>query len=87
MFILPRPHRFPDSNDRSPNNPTVDVSREKILSLYNEHTKAKRKRLTKTVENWFIKTAKEDYSWDVAKFSGTQCSLGVSIPKREITLR
>ena len=71
---MPRPYVFPDPNDRSPNNPSVIVSSQQVLGLYNAGNSERMDKVTDKVRSWFTNAAKEK-GWDGAQFSGGQCFL------------
>jgi len=79
---MAHPYFFPNPNDRSANSPSEIVPGAKVIDLYNRNNGDKMQNVTAKVQDWFIKTAKEKYNWDNAKFSGNQCILEVDLPKR-----
>lgn len=74
---MSKPFKFPDPNDRSYNEPRVIMNPEDILKLYNQEKDEKQLRVTKPVRDWFEGKAKS-FDWDIAEFTGNQCTLGVT---------
>lgn len=80
---MPRKFVFPDPNDRSHNNPSVIVTSARVLAAYRKSTGEPMEKVTKKVQDEFIRVAIEEYGWDKATFSGNQCILEADIaPKR-----
>lgn len=76
---MPRKFVFPIPEDRSINRPSVLLSPNQILGLYNqEHPKAKVVQIDTTVKLWISDTAKE-LRWVECRFSGNQCVLIANI--------
>lgn len=73
---MARPYVFPDPNDRSKNDPSIIVSSQQVLGIYNqENTEGdEMQRVTKKVQEWFTNEA-ANQGWDDASFSGNQCIL------------
>lgn len=74
-----RPFVFPDPNDRSINQPSVIVSQQQVLGLYNQnHPGEKREKVTDVVKNWFVDES-ANQNWSSATFHGNQCALAVDL--------
>ena len=71
---MPRPYVFQDPNNRSPNDPSIIVSSQQVLGLYNRANKEKMENVTEKVRAWFTSEAKKR-GWSRAVFSGGQCVL------------
>jgi hypothetical protein len=75
---------FPDSNDRSPNAPSMIASKPMVIGLYNQaHPTNKAERVVESVKAWFVEEAKNTYKWDSATFHGNECVLEVKMTKRK----
>ena len=82
---MARPYRIPDPNDRSPNEPSIIVSSDRVVGTYNRfNPDDKMQNVTSKVQEWYTTKAINDYHWDYAKFSGNQCILEVTLEKRPI---
>ena len=57
-FIFPTP----DSNSTQ-----ISCRHERVINIYNKYNKRKQKKLTKTVQDWFVQEARNQ-GWDVAIF-------------------
>ena len=73
---MPRPFVFPDPDDRSKNDPSVIVSSQQVIGIYNQYNTEgdEMQRVTKKVQDWFLEYAKEQ-GWDESNFAGNQCIL------------
>ena len=80
---MARPYVFPDTNDRSPNDPSIIVSTEQVLGIYNQDFDEDMQRVTSKVVDWF-KAEATNYKWDKVEFIGNQCILSVNLELREI---
>jgi hypothetical protein len=71
-----RPYSFPDPDDRSKNDPSIIVSSEHVLGIYNRESgdEDKMQKVTTKVRDWFLYRATE-LGWDESYFSGSQCIL------------
>lgn len=80
---MARPYVFPDPNDRSPNDPSIIVSTEQVLGIYNQDCNDDMQRVTSKVIDWF-KNEATTYQWDKVEFVGNQCILSVNLELRQI---
>lgn len=80
---MSRPYVFPDPNDRSPNDPSIIVSTEQVLGIYNQDCDEDMQRVTAKVMDWF-KSEALAYKWDEVTFVGNQCILKVNLDLREV---
>lgn len=73
---MPRPFVFPDPDDRSKNDPSIIVSSQQVIGIYNQYNPDgdEMQRVTEKVKEWFLAYAK-DQGWDEATFAGNQCIL------------
>lgn len=75
MCKLARPYVFPDPNDRSKNDPSIIVTSQQVIGIYNQYNlDDEMQRVTQKVQDWFIAEAKAQ-GWDEARFVGNQCIL------------
>lgn len=67
---------FPDPDDRSKNEPSVIISSQQVIGIYNQYNLDgdEMQRVTDKVKDWFLKYSKEQ-GWDEASFTGNQCIL------------
>lgn len=76
---MPRLHQMPDPADRSPNDPTVIMSSEQVLGVYNrENPDDEKERVVESVKNWTIDYAKSR-GWNNVQFSGSQAILTAKV--------
>ncbi len=80
---MPRLFKFPNPNDRSPNQPAFIVKSDQIIGLYNKYKDDDMKNVTSKVQDWFADMAKE-YQWDDAEFVGSECILKVKLEMRKV---
>lgn len=81
---MARPFVFPDPNDRSPNNPSIILSNEQVLGIYNQDcADGEMQRVTEKVKEWFVNEGKS-YNWDEIEFIGNQCILSVKLDLRPV---
>lgn len=73
---MARPFVFPDPNDRSKNDPSIIVTSQQVIGIYNQDNKDgdEMQKVTKKVQDWFLAEAKRQ-GWDEYSFSGNQCIL------------
>lgn len=73
---MSRPFVFPDPDDRSKNEPSVIISSQQVIGIYNQYNLDgdEMQRVTDKVKDWFLKYSKEQ-GWDEASFTGNQCIL------------
>lgn len=73
---MARPYVFPDPDDRSKNDPSIIVTSQQVIGIYNQYNAEgdEMQRVTKKVQDWFLKEAKNQ-GWDDATFAGNQCIL------------
>lgn len=80
---MSRPHSFPDPDDRSPNDPSVIVTSEQVLGIYNRahaNEESKMQKVTTKVQEWFTEQAYEQ-GWNNVEFAGNQCILRAKITR------
>lgn len=70
----------------SPNNPSIIVTTEQVLGIYNQDCDDCKERVTDNVKKWFETEAK-NYNWDEAEFVGNQCLLKVNLALRDVPNR
>lgn len=73
---MPRPYTFPNPDERSKNEPSVIVSSQQVIGIYNQYNPDgdEIQRVTKKVQEWFLEYSKTQ-GWDEANFAGNQCIL------------
>lgn len=73
---MPRPFVFPDTDDRSKNDPCTIVSSQQVIGIYNQYNPNgdEMQRVTEKVKDWFLAYSKKQ-GWDEANFAGNQCIL------------
>lgn len=73
---MPRPFVFPDPDDRSKNDPSIIVSSQQVIGIYNQYNTEgdEMQRVTDKVKDWFLTYSKEQ-GWDEMTFAGNQCIL------------
>lgn len=73
---MSRPFVFPNPDDRSKNDPSIIVSSQQVIGLYNQNNddNSEMQKVTSKVQEWFINKAK-GYGWDEANFVSSQCIL------------
>jgi len=67
---------FPDSNDRSKNDPSTIVPSQQVIGIYNPYNSDgdEMQRVTDKVKEWFLTYSKEQ-GWYEADFDENQCIL------------
>jgi len=80
---MPPTYKFPDYRDRSPNEPSIHCTAERVLALYNQDSGKTAKRISQAVRTWFTRTAKKqgwtDVQWfrDASTKNGAGCVLSI----------
>jgi hypothetical protein len=61
------PFKFPKAKDRSPNEPAVFCTAERVLNLYNQEHEQQAKRISKKVRDWTFNEAHQE-GWSGVHF-------------------
>lgn len=71
-----RPFVFPDPDDRSKNDPSIIVTSQQVIGIYNQYNSEgdEMQRVTDKVKEWFLAYSKEQ-GWDESTFASNQCIL------------
>ena len=71
---MARPFVFPDPDDRSKNDPSIILSSQQVIGIYNQDNVDgdEMQKVTKKVQEWFLEESKKQ-GWDEASFAGNQC--------------
>lgn len=79
---MARPRVFPDSNDRSINNPSIVVNSDEVLGYYNQQTGDDKERVVESVKQWYKEEAAKQ-GWSTAEFHGNQCVLTADVERKK----
>ena len=84
--------KFPKSKDRSPNQPAVFCTAERVLDLYNQRHEKPAQRISKKVREWFFEEAHKE-GWSGVRFvpevqskHGAGCMLWVAQDRANVQI-